>query len=143
MTMQSGMERERLKQILAAYGGDERRWPEAERLAAQALLARMPEARAWRESDRRLDAVLDSAAVPTVSPALRRRLLQPADGRAPWFLRIWLQPVWRPAVMVAVAVMGLYLGMAVPQGITRLDDGDVLELVADAADGGLEEMDLE
>jgi len=53
---------ERLREILEAYGAEPRRWPEAERDAALALIGRLPEARALRDGARRLDALLDEAA---------------------------------------------------------------------------------
>ncbi len=53
---------ERLQVILDAFGADPRRWPEAERDAALALIAGDAEARFRQKKARRLDALLDEAA---------------------------------------------------------------------------------
>ncbi len=85
------MNAERFSQLVEAYGADARRWPVAEREAAEAFrLARPDEtARLLAEADA-VDALLDAAPRPVVSHALRERVLAAAAGaglkaRRPWF----------------------------------------------------------
>lgn len=71
---------ERLAYLADAYGGDLRRWPEAEREAARALVAADPRAAALlREADG-LDALLDAAPRPAPSHALREAVIASAAG---------------------------------------------------------------
>ena len=62
------MNPDRLKELIAAYGADHRRWPEAERASPLALLRRLPALRV--EIDRM--AALDAAS--TAGRARRRRI---------------------------------------------------------------------
>ena len=68
----------RLAAILDAYGAAPRRWPAAEREAAETLLAASAEARALRDEAARLDRVLTASLAPVPSPALRAAILQAA-----------------------------------------------------------------
>lgn len=71
---------ERFDYLADAYGGDLRRWPEAEREAARALVAADPRAAALlREADG-LDALLDAAPRPAPSHALREAVIASAAG---------------------------------------------------------------
>lgn len=71
---------ERFDYLADAYGGDLRRWPEAEREAARALVAADPRTAALlREADG-LDALLDAAPRPTPSHALREAVIASAAG---------------------------------------------------------------
>ncbi len=71
---------ERFDYLADAYGGDLRRWPEAEREAARALIAADPRAAALlREADG-LDALLDAAPRPAPSHALREAVIASAAG---------------------------------------------------------------
>jgi hypothetical protein len=72
----------RLHALLDAYGADPARWPAAEREAALGLLARSPEARAYRDAAARLDAALD-AAPPADAPSadVVARVLRAAPRR--------------------------------------------------------------
>lgn len=80
--MKTTMNAERLQALIAAYGADPQRWPQAERAAAQAL-ASDPHASAVLREARALDAALD--ALPPVAPdvALRRSILDALPARAP------------------------------------------------------------
>lgn len=69
----------RFAAILDAYGGVARRWPAAERAAAEALLAASPEARGLLAEATRLDRVLSAATAPAPSATLRAAIL----GAAP------------------------------------------------------------
>lgn len=80
------MDAQRMKALADAYGGDPRRWPAAEALAAQAWAADRPDEAARLLFDaRQTDAALDASARPMVSQALRDRVLAQAMAadRAP------------------------------------------------------------
>ena len=93
------MDEARFSAILEAYGADPRRWPEAERAAAEALAATRPE---LLRQARALDALLDLD-TPTTSDLLIARVLK---GR-----RLHAPVTWRPfAALAASALLGLALG---------------------------------
>lgn len=103
---------ERLKSLTEAYGADRRRWPEAERAAAEAALAQDAVAadRLLREADA-VDAVLDASPRPVVSTALRDRVLAsalsagltPKQARRVWDrLVIWFAAGWAAAACAGV-----------------------------------------
>lgn len=103
---------ERLKSLTEAYGADGRRWPEAERAAAEAALAQDAVAadRLLREADA-VDAVLDASPRPVVSTALRDRVLAsalsagltPKQARRVWDrLVIWFAAGWAAAACAGV-----------------------------------------
>lgn len=79
-TPSSGAELERLRAIFDAYGGDPLRWPEDERDAALALLARSGDARRLHEDALRLDAALDLLPAAAPSPGLEDRIVAAARG---------------------------------------------------------------
>lgn len=70
---------ERFMALAEAYGADLRRWPEAERAAAEAFLAAAPEtARPVLAEADRIDDLLFASARPRPSAALRERVLNSA-----------------------------------------------------------------
>ncbi|WEK58317.1 MAG: hypothetical protein P0Y52_01905 [Candidatus Brevundimonas phytovorans] len=71
---------ERFEHLADAYGGDLRRWPEGEREAARALLARDPRAAGLLAEADGLDALLDAAPRPAASHALREAVIASAAG---------------------------------------------------------------
>ena len=71
---------ERFETLADAYGGDLRRWPEAERAAARALLDSDPRGAALLAEADGLDALLDAAPRPTPSHALREAVIASAAG---------------------------------------------------------------
>lgn len=90
------MNAERLQQLIAAYGADPRRWPEAERDSGRALLAAGPDQDGpdWAvavEAARDLDHRLWASPPPAVSVALRDRVLASAAtaGLTPRRMRLW------------------------------------------------------
>ncbi len=93
------MDRARFEDLIAAYGADAKRWPEAERAAAEAFAARAPDA---LQDARVIDALLDlDAPAPASLPLLRKVL-----ARTP-------KPAltWRAAVaLAACAMFGLAVG---------------------------------
>ena len=73
--MSETMTLERLRTLVAAYGSKPTNWPTAERAAAEALLARSPEARAALAEAEPLDTLLDAVPAVAPSPALRAAVL--------------------------------------------------------------------
>jgi len=71
---------ERFETLADAYGGDLRRWPEAEREAARLLKETDPRAAALLADADRLDALLDAAPRAVASHALREQVLASAAG---------------------------------------------------------------
>ena len=64
---------DRLTVLADAWGGDLRRWPPADRIEAEQLLASDPEARAVLEAATAFDALLSTSPQPRASAALRDR----------------------------------------------------------------------
>jgi hypothetical protein len=102
----------RLRELVAAYGSNLERFPESERVAAEVLLQSSEHARLLVSSERALDALLDSAAVPPVSEALEQRLLAiPAGTRKARPLPVARRALVAPAVGWAIAAaVGLWIG---------------------------------
>lgn len=71
---------ERFEYLADAYGGDLRRWPEAEREAARALTAVDARAAALLAQADRLDALLGAAPRPVASHVLREQVIASAAG---------------------------------------------------------------
>lgn len=106
---------ERFETLADAYGGDLRRWPEAERAAARALLDSDPRGAALLAEADGLDALLDAAPRPTPSHALREAVIASAAGaglkarrRGPGPLA-WLSGAGWAAAACAGVVFGLAL----------------------------------
>jgi len=118
---------ERLSELIAAYGADPARWPDAERAAAVARLdAGEPDGFAAAAE---LDAQL--AAYVTRTPiGLHARIM--AALPVPWFDRVltWLMPQQYGALAAAVLfATGVLIGTLVPaveQDVTDLDTEFVL-----------------
>lgn len=72
------MTTQRLNEIIAAYGSEPSRWPEAEREAAQAALA-AADSTLLREAAA-LDAALDSWSVAETTPDLAARIVEQSRG---------------------------------------------------------------
>ena len=108
------MTAERFLALVAAYGADRRRWPGAERAAAEAFAAAHPETAgpALAEADD-LDALLHRSPTPQVPMELRDRVLAAAaaaGGRAGRAGRVWIDRLslafgagWAAATCAGVA----------------------------------------
>lgn len=131
------MNPERLATLLDAYGADPMRWPEAERLAAQDLLARSPQALALQQQAAVLDAALDACTLAAPGVALRQALLVAASlpQRPNW--RDQLAGLWRelggwrlaaPAFAFSVAV-GAVLPLVLDDSAVDLPDEDLIAAV--------------
>ncbi|MBT5264794.1 MAG: hypothetical protein HOL85_08180 [Rhodospirillaceae bacterium] len=109
------MTEQRLSEILAAYGADPKRWPEHEREAATALVARSHEARMAVAEEAELDASLDlvdmEAAPSWLAPKIGAVLAEEASTR-PLLSRFWpFGTLWTPAAgLVAAALLGMVVG---------------------------------
>ena len=144
----------RFQALLDAYGAAAGRWPEEERTAALALLARSPAARQARDAAARLDALLNRVPAEPPSAALVERVLAaaPVGVPAPPAARgqhrrgigrrlaaslgqVWPgAAAWQPVTALATALL---LGLAVgytqppfdPDAASALD-GEGMELLA-------------
>ncbi len=98
---------ERFEYLTDAYGGDLRRWPEAEREAARQFGIDPRAAVLLREADG-LDALLDVAPQPAQSHVLREQVIASAGGAA-WgaSARSWAS---RPGCRVGLGGGGLRRG---------------------------------
>ena len=107
------MDRARLLQLLDSYGADPARWPEPERPAALALLARDPEAQCAQREAAALDQFLDGADALEPSAALRRAVAEiplrtaPAVVTMPGLPLPWLFASFARSVLAAVLVLAL------------------------------------
>jgi len=72
---------ERLRELLDAYGATPDHWPEAERDAAERLVARSADAATLAQEASALDRLLDAAAVEAPSAGLAARVLAAAPRR--------------------------------------------------------------
>ena len=106
------MNAERMRQLTEAYGADKRRWPQAERAAAEAFVAADPvKAERLMFDARQTDAALDASARPMASNALRDAViasamaagLSPKKARLVWDrLMLWAGAGWAVAACAGV-----------------------------------------
>ena len=148
------MNAERFAALAEAFGGDLRRWPEAERASAMTFLAAEPAAaEPVLDAARRLDTALDSALNLYPSPALRDRVLAsaPRPGERvrhiswSWgwgwnwsvaWTRSWLAP---GAGLAAACVAGAWIGLLASHNAgAQLRADTVLVASADLSAGDLE-----
>jgi hypothetical protein len=107
------MTAERFTALAEAFGGDIRRWPEAERAEAWTFLKIEPGAtEPLLRAARQVDAALDAAPAFAPSPALRELVLASAPrpgARAAiaWRPLLWLAPTGFAAACAAGALLGL------------------------------------
>ena len=114
------LSRDRARAILAAYGAEPRRWPDAERAALEAARRADPALAAERREAETLDAALTAlpaTASPAVNPlaiaAAARGAARPPARRAPRY-------AVRTAGLAAAAVVGFVIGWT---GITGAGSG--------------------
>jgi hypothetical protein len=111
---------ERFIALVEAYGADRRRWPEAERTAAEAFAAAHPEVAgpALAAADD-LDAVLHRSPTPQVSAALRGRVIAAASA-APRAGRRWINRLGLVfgAGWAAAAAAGVVAGVMLTGHVT-------------------------
>jgi hypothetical protein len=149
--MTANMTSDRLTEIIAAYGAAPARWPEAERAAAQALLARSLATGAPAERARlqaaldeaaALDGVLAGFAPPLPEAALARVTAavafppRPARRERSFGLFALAHMIFKPAgaVGATMAVLGLFVGLSVDPAYSNGDGSDyTVSQNADAA----------
>lgn len=137
------MNADRMRELAEAWGGDLRRWPAADREAAQTFALLQPEVaeRALFEA-RQLDAVLDAVPSVQVSIALRDRVIASAGAaglmaRAAWpGLRrlLWIGG----AGWAAAACAGVVFGMTLTSDLERQVQLDMV--LEQASVGGLDDV---
>ncbi len=111
--------------LLDRCGPDPVRWPVEHRAAAEALVARSPEAAAALRAAEQLVWLLDLVAAPAPSAALEARLASlPRKEDVHWVWMIVARPAWRPALLAAAMLGGVYLGAAaLPSSIVYGETG--------------------
>jgi hypothetical protein len=105
------MDENRFEALAGAYGADLRRWPEAERAAAEAFRAAAPDAaRTILARADLLDAALDAWRTPAPSAALREAVLAraPVPRSAARRFGFWLSGA---GVAAAAAAAGIVVGV--------------------------------
>lgn len=119
---------ERFQELVDAYGADPQRWPQAERVAAEALLAAEPQAQLIQKAAAELDALLGSVVMPDPSEVLRHRVLRAAPRKPAVIGRLgWVSG----AGWAAAAAAGVLVGVSVGEQINQVWQADaVLEQAA-------------
>ncbi|WP_417231551.1 hypothetical protein [Brevundimonas sp.] len=114
---------DRLTVLAEAWGGDLRRWPVADQVAAERLLAVDPAARAVLDAATAFDALLSTSPQPRPSAALRDRVvaeaaragLKPRPARRFWLDRLVLAS---GAGWAAAACAGVIAGLSLTTYMT-------------------------
>jgi hypothetical protein len=124
MSARSMMTLERLRQLIAAYGADPRRWPDDERDSAEAFVAGSAIARDAMAQARELDSVLGMASGDVPDAAMARltaatafppaRTASPTRSAAGGWLANLASAFWpRATVFASMAVLGIIVGLAI------------------------------
>lgn len=110
------MDAERFAVLAAAYGGDLRRWPQAERAAGSILAASDAGAAILRNAGK-LDALLDSYRVEAPGKALHGGIVRAADRHLAQRSRqrLWWLGLGLAGIGLAGAVAGSALVIATPE----------------------------
>jgi len=113
------MDQDRFEALAEAYGGDMQRWPEGERVHAEAFASAQPEvAETALSAAGALDAVLADAGIEPPSEALYQRILAGGvQARQPQ------RPVWAAAAAAVMLTLGLGAGwIAAPSTVDPAED---------------------
>ena len=98
-------------------------WLTNECEAVDRLLAQSTDAQFVLHRAEALERMLDVVSAPTPSDALIARVTTiPKETPAYWVWTIVARPVWRPAILAAAMLGGVYLGLAGLPGSTALGD---------------------
>lgn len=115
---------ERFERLVEAFGADPRRWPQAERAAAEAFLAGNVDARARLVAAAEIDSLLSLASTPEPSDLLHRRVLRAAPRKAAITPLGWLSG----AGWAAAAAAGVFVGVSIGQQVSQAwQADDILE----------------
>ncbi len=138
--MNEPISRERLRELLDAYGADPARWPEHERDAARRAIDASAQARQWFDDALAADAELALPEVPAPSVALRAAILASAPGRdaastpaSPWWRELAAAlGGWRFAAsaLTVAAVAGVWVAAQVQITSSEPDLLEVAQLQA-------------
>lgn len=125
--MTDRMTEDRFEALVAAYGADPMRWPDAERPAAQRLAATdSPRVSAALAEAEALDGMLAQATVPEMSDSALAAMTRRARPTLTQRLRgliDWQGPIWQPAgALTAALVLGIALGISDPDTAATLAD---------------------
>jgi hypothetical protein len=113
---------DRFRELLDAYGAEPRRWPASERVMAEQMLARDPEARTLRTKAAGIDGLLDRA-TPLSPPIIDAEIVIgaiTANSQSPAAEVVTLRPAGRAKAntfwlkvgsLVAAAMIGFLLGV--------------------------------
>lgn len=133
---------ERFIALTEAYGADRRRWPEAERTAAEAFAAAHPDVAgpALAAADD-LDALLHRSPTPQASAALRDRVIAAASA-APEAGRRWINRLGLAfgAGWAAAAAAGVVAGVVLTGHVTADVRADAV--LYEASQLGVDEMEV-
>lgn len=137
------MNAERMRDLAEAWGGDLRRWPAAEREAAEAFARTNPdEADRALFAARQLDAALDAAPRSLVSADLRDRVIASAAAAGLRARAVWpglRRLLWVGGVgWTAAACAGVAFGLSLTSDFERQVQLDVV--LEQASVGGLDDM---
>jgi anti-sigma factor RsiW len=108
------MTRARFEAILDAYGADPRRWPDAERAAAQAFAAADPQAPALLAAAADLDGALHLAAPDPAEPALREAIIASAKAAPARRRSLWWAGAGLSAALAGAAAGAVTVGVMAP-----------------------------
>lgn len=134
--MSTPMDMARFQALLDAYGAWPARWPEAERAAAEALMAVNPAARAARRQALPFDAMLDTLTPPSLPAGLADRIMAAVPDRAPVPVPVEARVAansnvrpWPMALALAAsAAIGLWVGIAAGPLTGNATAGDLASL---------------
>lgn len=109
--------------LLDQYGSNLADWPVDRREAAEDLLLQSPDAQDEMRRAIGLAQLLDLVPAPAPSAALEARVAAlPQAETAHWIWMVVARPVWRPAVLAAAMLGGIYLGGAALPTSTAFGD---------------------
>jgi hypothetical protein len=116
----------RVREILAAYGADPARWPQAEREAARVAIAASPALARAQEAERRADGLLALIPDPSPSAAFLGKALAgaPTRARAPG-----LSPWMLAGATAAVLVVAVSASWQIQRDAMMRDADEAVELL--------------
>jgi hypothetical protein len=131
------MDDERFEALLAAYGADAARWPDAERALALRHLAATPSAHGLRAEAKRLDGLLDAWTMDTAGADLERRVAATAPLASIFRPRtLWVTAAGLAAACVLGVLVGADVGRTSLRAQPTSEQGD--PAVTAALDGASE-----
>lgn len=132
---------ERFREIVEAYGTLPRRWPAAERAAAEAFLRNSAEAREMLAREARLDRLLDNYRVASPDSALTGAIVAsfPSSRKLSWASLI--KGLGFVGAGLAGAVAGAFLMMVYAPSVPTITDDDDRPILT-SFDVGVSDFDL-